>query len=125
LTASGTAGTADREVPSPNELRVSPSLVSGGGQPEAEDFNSLLNLSPIVHAFLTRNDTYVVSEALRLMQKTGNPKFSDADAAVIKNYKSHIDAATKFIPGWVKVAVALAPDGRRHKKRRIKWSGVK
>ena len=26
----------------------------------------------------------------------------------MKNYKSHIDNATKFIPTWVKVAVALA-----------------
>ena len=51
---------------------------------------------------------YVVSEALRLMDKSRNPKFSTADAAVIKNYKTHIDAATKFIPSWVKVAVALA-----------------
>jgi inorganic phosphate transporter, PiT family len=55
-----------------------------------------------------RNDLYVVSEALRLMQKAGTPKFSEADAAILKNYKSHIDAATKFIPTWVKVAVALA-----------------
>jgi inorganic phosphate transporter, PiT family len=55
-----------------------------------------------------RNDMYVVSEALRLMQKSGNPKFTTADAAVIKNYKAHIDNATKFIPTWVKVAVALA-----------------
>jgi PiT family inorganic phosphate transporter len=55
-----------------------------------------------------RNDMYVVSEGLRLMQKSGKPQFSTADAAVIKNYKSHIDNATKFIPSWVKVAVALA-----------------
>ena len=55
-----------------------------------------------------RNDMYVVSEALRLMQKSGNPKFAAADAAVLKNYKTHIDNATKFIPTWVKVAVALA-----------------
>ncbi len=55
-----------------------------------------------------RNDMYVVSEALRLMQKLGKPQFSAADAAVLKNYKGHIDNATKFIPSWVKVAVALA-----------------
>ena len=55
-----------------------------------------------------RNDMYVVSEALRLMQKSGNPKFAPSDAAVLKNYKTHIDNATKFIPTWVKVAVALA-----------------
>ena len=55
-----------------------------------------------------RNDLYVVSEALRLMQKTHKPEFSTADAAILKNYKGHVDNATKFIPSWVKVAVALA-----------------
>jgi len=28
--------------------------------------------------------------------------------AVLKNYKGHVDKATRFIPLWVKVAVALA-----------------
>jgi inorganic phosphate transporter, PiT family len=55
-----------------------------------------------------RNDMYLVSEALRLMQKSGKPTFAAADVAVLKNYKKHIDAATRFIPLWVKVAVALA-----------------
>jgi inorganic phosphate transporter, PiT family len=55
-----------------------------------------------------RNDMYLVSEALRLMQKSGKPVFAAADAAALKNYKSHIDKATRFIPLWVKVAVALA-----------------
>jgi inorganic phosphate transporter, PiT family len=55
-----------------------------------------------------RNDMYLVSEALRLMQKSGQPKFAADDAAALKNYKKHIDNATKFIPIWVKVAVALA-----------------
>jgi inorganic phosphate transporter, PiT family len=55
-----------------------------------------------------RNDMYLVSEALRLMKKTGKPAFTDAQWEVLDNYKRHIDDATKFIPGWVKVAVALA-----------------
>jgi PiT family inorganic phosphate transporter len=55
-----------------------------------------------------RNDMYIVSESLRLMQKSGNPQFPAQDAAVLANYKKHIDNATKFIPGWVKVAVAIA-----------------
>jgi PiT family inorganic phosphate transporter len=55
-----------------------------------------------------RNDLYLVSEALQLMQKSGNPKFSPADSDVLKNYKKHVDNATKFIPTWVKVAVAMA-----------------
>jgi len=55
-----------------------------------------------------RNDMYVASEAIRLMQKSGNPSFTPQENAVLKNYKSKVDKATKFIPNWVKVAVALA-----------------
>jgi PiT family inorganic phosphate transporter len=55
-----------------------------------------------------RNDMYLVSEALRLMQTSGQPGITAADADVLKNYKKHIDTATRFIPTWVKVAVALA-----------------
>jgi PiT family inorganic phosphate transporter len=63
---------------------------------------------PREHVRNFRNDMYLVSEALRLMQKSGKPQFAAADVAVLKNYKSHIDRATRFIPLWVKVAVALA-----------------
>jgi inorganic phosphate transporter, PiT family len=55
-----------------------------------------------------RNDMYLASEALRIMQKSGKPQLAAADVAVLKNYKTHIDRATRFIPLWVKVAVALA-----------------
>jgi len=55
-----------------------------------------------------RNDMFLASEALRLMQKSGKPALAAADTAVLKNYKSHVDKATRFIPLWVKVAVALA-----------------
>src|SRR3984957_15199314 len=55
-----------------------------------------------------RNDMYLVSEALRLMQKSGQPVFTAADEMVLTHYKKLIDNATKFIPLWVKVSVALA-----------------
>jgi PiT family inorganic phosphate transporter len=55
-----------------------------------------------------RNDMYVASEALRLMEKNHNPAFTAQEGAALKNYKSKVDKATKFIPDWVKVAVALA-----------------
>jgi PiT family inorganic phosphate transporter len=55
-----------------------------------------------------RNDMYVASEAIRLMQKNHNPTFTPAENAVLTTYKSKVDKATKFIPTWVKVAVALA-----------------
>jgi PiT family inorganic phosphate transporter len=55
-----------------------------------------------------RNDMYVASEAIRLMQKSHNPAFTPEENAALTNYKSKVDRATKFIPTWVKVAVALA-----------------
>jgi PiT family inorganic phosphate transporter len=63
-----------------------------------------------------RNDMYVTSEAIRLMQKNDasliqagkTPVFSKDENAALGNYKKKIDNATKFIPTWVKVAVALA-----------------
>jgi len=55
-----------------------------------------------------RNDMYLISEVLRLADKSGTPKLTETDAAIVKNYKKHIDEATKFIPSWVKVAVAIA-----------------
>ena len=68
----------------------------------------LLAAVPHEHVRNFRNDMYLVSEALRLMQKSGKPQLAAADAAVLKNYKGHVDKATRFIPTWVKVAVALA-----------------
>jgi PiT family inorganic phosphate transporter len=55
-----------------------------------------------------RNNMYVESEALRIMAKSGNPKFSASEDSILANYKKHLDLSTKFIPTWVKVAVALA-----------------
>jgi PiT family inorganic phosphate transporter len=70
-------------------------------------FGLLKNVPPSRMSNL-RNDMYVVSETLRLVQKSGKTQFTDDDKKVLANYKIHIDLATKFIPTWVKVAVALA-----------------
>jgi phosphate/sulfate permease len=55
-----------------------------------------------------RNDMYVASEAIRLMQKNNTPVFTAAENKSLATYKGTVDKATKFIPTWVKVAVALA-----------------
>ncbi|HEV2485128.1 MAG TPA: inorganic phosphate transporter [Terracidiphilus sp.] len=55
-----------------------------------------------------RNDMYLTSEALRLVAKNRNPVFTITEAAALNNYRSKLDKATRFIPDWVKVAVALA-----------------
>jgi inorganic phosphate transporter, PiT family len=73
----------------------------------AEHYRDFKNVPPTdVPNF--RNNMYVASEALRLIKKSNNPKISPEDWGVLDNYKNHIDNATKFIPPWVKVAVALA-----------------
>jgi inorganic phosphate transporter, PiT family len=56
----------------------------------------------------TRNDMYLVSEALRFLAKDKEAELSSADVATLNAYKGSLDAATKFIPTWVKIAVAIA-----------------
>jgi inorganic phosphate transporter, PiT family len=56
-----------------------------------------------------RNQMYLTSAALTLLPKSsGAPAISASDTAILANYKKFLDKSTKFIPTWVKVAVALA-----------------
>jgi PiT family inorganic phosphate transporter len=55
-----------------------------------------------------RNDMYLASEAIRLMQKSGEPKFDEATTKNLAAFRKSLDASTKFIPLWVKIAVAIA-----------------
>ena len=55
-----------------------------------------------------RNDMYLVSEGLRFMGKTKALNVSAADKETLDAYKKQLDHSTKFIPTWVKVAVAIA-----------------
>jgi PiT family inorganic phosphate transporter len=56
----------------------------------------------------TRNDMYLVSEAIRFLGKTTAAELSADEAKVLKAYKGELDNSTKFIPTWVKICVALA-----------------
>jgi inorganic phosphate transporter, PiT family len=56
-----------------------------------------------------RNDMYLTSEAVRVFDKDPHSKALGSEArANLDAFKKQIDAATKFIPLWVKVAVAIA-----------------
>jgi inorganic phosphate transporter, PiT family len=90
----------------PNTMLALRELVNGIGT-EMAIFKELKNV-PQERVRNFRNDMYLASEALRLMQKSGKPQLAAADVAILKNYKSHVDHATRFIPLWVKVATALA-----------------
>jgi inorganic phosphate transporter, PiT family len=90
----------------PNTMLAMRSLVSDIGN-ETSLYKEMKNI-PNDRIRNFRNDLYVISEALRLMQKSGNPRLAAADKAILANYKKHIDHSTRFIPLWVKVAVAMA-----------------
>jgi len=55
-----------------------------------------------------RNDMYLASEAIRFLEKNEAAGFDADTKKNLKAFKSEIDDATKFIPLWVKVAVAIA-----------------
>jgi len=63
---------------------------------------------PAADAGNTRNDMYLASEALRILAKDKAAELTMADRAALAAYKKELDSATKFIPPWVKIAVAIA-----------------
>ncbi|MBW8890752.1 MAG: inorganic phosphate transporter, partial [Burkholderiales bacterium] len=55
-----------------------------------------------------RNDMYLTSEAIRHLDKDPTAKLDASSQVNLKAFKKQVDDATKFIPLWVKVAVAIA-----------------
>jgi inorganic phosphate transporter, PiT family len=63
---------------------------------------------PIDQVGNTRNDMYLVSEALRFLVKDKEADLSADNVGTLNAYKASLDSATKFIPLWVKIVVAIA-----------------
>ncbi len=55
-----------------------------------------------------RNDMYLASEGFRVLAKDKASELSAEDKAQIGAFKKDLDGATKFIPIWVKICVAIA-----------------
>ena len=87
-------------------------------------YKSLVNVSPEQQS-KARNQMYLMSETMRVMAKgpaenkasailAGStvkgdvPKMTAADRDALASYRKQLDYETKFIPNWVRVAVALA-----------------
>ena len=56
----------------------------------------------------TRNDMYLASEAIRFLMKDKENDLSKEEVSTLNAYKGSLDNATKFIPTWVKIVVAIA-----------------
>ena len=74
---------------------------------QVSEYGSLAKF-PAASVGNTRNDMYLVSEALRFLMKDKESELSADEIATLTSYKSSLDSATKFIPTWVKIAVAIA-----------------
>jgi len=55
-----------------------------------------------------RNDMYLASERSSVSTRTRPPRSRPTRSAKLDTYKKSLDAGTRFIPTWVKVAVAFA-----------------
>ncbi len=73
---------------------------------EAVSYGSLGSVPSGMQANV-RNQMYLASETLRLLPRFG-PRMDAGDVRNLEVYKGFLDKSTKYIPSWVKVAVALA-----------------
>jgi PiT family inorganic phosphate transporter len=55
-----------------------------------------------------RNDMYLSSEAIKRLGKDKAASLSSTQMSALNTYKKSLDAGTRFIPTWVKIAVAFA-----------------
>ena len=55
-----------------------------------------------------RNDMYLASETIRLMDKDKIGQFDTDTHDKVQLFKQQIDSATRYIPLWVKISVAIA-----------------
>lgn len=90
------------------ELLPALAAVSGSIGQQVRSYGSL-SLVPADAVANVRNDMYLASETIRVIDK--NPGLVPLESETKENlmaFKKEIDKATKFIPLWVKVAVAIA-----------------
>jgi inorganic phosphate transporter, PiT family len=80
--------------------------LSGDIGAQVQSYGSL-NKVPASAVQNIRNEMFMVSEAIRVMEKQ-HVAFTPAEEVALSGYKKALDASTKFIPTWVKVSVAVA-----------------
>ncbi|MEP6506421.1 MAG: inorganic phosphate transporter, partial [Betaproteobacteria bacterium] len=76
-----------------------------GDQVQAHDTLAKVPAAAVANV---RNDMYLASETIRLVDKDAHITLDAETHTHLMAFKKQIDAATKFIPLWVKVAVAIA-----------------
>ena len=124
IAAAGVLGENARPVASPIEARrvVTAYIADKTYKPEAmpalatlvgdvdrqvQEYGSLAKV-PAAAVGNIRNDMYLASEAIKRLGKEKAASLSENDMKALNTYKGSLDAGTRFIPTWVKIAVAFA-----------------
>ena len=90
-------------------LEVVPALASVIGHiGEEVKTYGVLSQVPTDAVSNVRRDMYLASESIHVLEKDEALKFDADTSANLKAFKKQLDEATKFIPVWVKVVVAIA-----------------
>ena len=92
--------------PSP-ELIPALAVMAGKIGDQVHSYGSLAKV-PAEAVANVRNDMYLTSETIRLMEKNKVGDFDADTRTKLSTFKDLIDSATRFIPTWVKIAVAIA-----------------
>ncbi|MFV3402373.1 inorganic phosphate transporter [Pseudomonas sp. NY15463] len=96
-----------------SEPKASPALIpalaalTGMVGEEVKGYGSLKRV-PAEAMANVRNDMYLTSEVIRLLDKHQLASFDADTARHVQLFKRQLDDATRYIPLWVKVAVAIA-----------------
>ncbi len=74
---------------------------------QVQEYGSLAKI-PVASVKGVRNDMYLASEGAKRLTKEPSMAFAAADKKALDTYRGNLDKGTRFIPTWVKIAVALA-----------------
>ncbi len=74
---------------------------------QVQEYGSLAKI-PAASVGNVRNDMYLAAEGAKRLTKEPGLAFADADKTALNGYRADLDKGTRFIPTWVKIAVAFA-----------------
>ncbi|WP_404477706.1 inorganic phosphate transporter [Novosphingobium sp. BL-52-GroH] len=74
---------------------------------QVSEYGSLAKV-PAAATENVRNDMYLASEGIKRLAKDDAAKLTEGQLEAVNGFKKSLDAGTRFIPTWVKIAVAFA-----------------
>lgn len=74
---------------------------------QVQEYGSLAKV-PAAQVDNVRNDMYLASEGVKRLAKEPTLKFEGPAVKALSDYRADLEKGTRFIPTWVKIAVAFA-----------------